>query len=108
MTVIIEVAIGYSRAPGKFRVEVLHSPAGEASADTDLDAGALLEGRSRFQQTLLASAVSARQILTPAEQLSTRATACASLPHAWARIRPARFATMKAKTGHQGPPRRHA
>jgi len=66
---VIEVAIGYGRAPGKFRVEVVRSPAGEAAAETGLDAGGLLAGRAQFEQTLLVSAVSARQILGPAERV---------------------------------------
>jgi len=66
---VFEVAIGYGQAPGKLRVEVVRSPAGEAAADTGLDAGVLLAGRPHFQQTLLVSGVSARQILTPAERL---------------------------------------
>jgi WD40 repeat protein len=65
---VIEVAIGYGRAPGKFRVEVVRSPAGEATAEADLDVGLLQAGRQQFQQTLLASAVPARQILSPAER----------------------------------------
>ena len=66
---VIEVAIGYSRAPGRFRVEVVRSSAGEAAADIKLDLDVLLTRRPQFQQTLLVSAVSARQILTRAEQL---------------------------------------
>lgn len=64
---VIEVAIDYGREPGKFRVEVVRSPAGEAATDAGLDAGGLLAGRTQFQQTLLLSAVRSRQILTPAE-----------------------------------------
>ena len=66
---VIEVAIGYGREPGKFRVEVVRSAAGEAAADAGLDAGGLLAGRAQFQQTLLVSAVPTRQILRPAEQV---------------------------------------
>jgi WD40 repeat protein len=65
---VIEVAIGYSREPGKFRVEV-DSLAGEAAVDTGLNVGLLLAERAQFQQTLLVSAVSGRQILTPAERV---------------------------------------
>ena len=64
----IEVTIGPGRVPGQFRVEVVRSPAGEASAETALDTDGLLAGREQFQQTLLASSVATRQILTPAEQ----------------------------------------
>jgi hypothetical protein len=65
---VVEVAIGPGRMRGRFRVEVVRSPAGEASTETSLDADGLLAGRDHFQQTLLASAVSARQVLTPAER----------------------------------------
>jgi hypothetical protein len=65
---IIEVAIGYGGGPGKFRVEIVRSPAGEASADVSLDTDVLLAERAHFQQTLLASGVAARQILTSAER----------------------------------------
>ncbi len=64
----VEVVIGPGRVPGRFRVEVVRSPAGEASAETALDAEGLLAGREQFQQTLLASAVVARQVLAPAER----------------------------------------
>jgi hypothetical protein len=66
---VIEVAIGYGREPGKFRVEVVRSAAGEAAADAGLDAGGLLAGRALFQQTVLVSAVATRQVLTPAERV---------------------------------------
>jgi WD40 repeat protein len=65
---VIDVAIGYGRAPGKFRVQVTRSPAGEASAEVDLDVAALLTGRAQFEQTLLVSGVAARQVLAPAER----------------------------------------
>jgi hypothetical protein len=53
---VIEVAIGSGREPGVFRVEVVHSAAGEAVAEVRLDAAALLAARPRFQQTLMLSA----------------------------------------------------
>jgi len=65
---VIEVAIGSSATPGKFRVEVVRSPAGEASAEVSLDVSALLAGRAQFQQTLLVSGVAARQVLTETER----------------------------------------
>jgi WD40 repeat protein len=34
---VVEVAIGYGGSPGKFRVEVVRSPAGEASSEVSLD-----------------------------------------------------------------------
>jgi WD40 repeat protein len=66
---VIEVAVGYGREPGKFRVEVVRSAAGQATADAGLDVSGLLAERTRFQETLLLSAVRARQVLTPAEQV---------------------------------------
>ena len=42
---VFEVAIGPGGAPGMFRVEVVTSPAGEASATVELDAEALLARR---------------------------------------------------------------
>ncbi len=66
---VVEVAIGLGSRSGRFRVEVVRSPAGEASSETALDAVGLLAGRKQFEQTLLVSAVAPRQILTPAESV---------------------------------------
>ena len=65
---LLEVAIGHGGAPGRFRVEVVRSPAGEASTEAALDAAALLAGRAQFEQALLVSGVAARQVLTSAER----------------------------------------
>jgi CHAT domain len=65
---VVEVAVGSGGAPGKFRVEVVRSPAGEASAEVSLNADTLLAGRAQFQQTLLVSGVATRQVLTEAER----------------------------------------
>ena len=65
---VIEVAIGPGGAPGLFRVEVVASPAGEASAAVELDADALLARRGLLQQAVLASAVSSRRVLPETEQ----------------------------------------
>jgi CHAT domain/WD domain, G-beta repeat len=65
---VIEVAIGPGRSAGGFRVEVVSSPAGEATAETSLDAGGLLARRPDLQRAVLASAVSTRQIPTSEEQ----------------------------------------
>jgi len=69
---VVEVAIGHRDSPGKFRVEVVRSPAGEASAQVSLNADALQTGRAQFQQTLLVSGVAARQVLTDAERTARR------------------------------------
>ena len=54
---VIELAIGPGRVPGMFRVEVVASPAGEASVEVELDADSLLAQRGLLQQAVLASAV---------------------------------------------------
>jgi len=66
---VIEVAIGPGGEPGRFRVEVVRSLAGEASAEVALDTVRLQGQRPHLQQALLASSVPARQILTEGEQL---------------------------------------
>jgi WD40 repeat protein len=65
---IVEVGIGHGRRTGKFRVDVVRSPAGEASAEVSLDADRLLAGRTQFEQTLLVSGIAARPILTSGER----------------------------------------
>ena len=65
---VIEVAIGPGGAPGVFRVEVVASPAGEASAAVELDAESLLARRGLLQQAVLASAVPSRRVLPETEQ----------------------------------------
>jgi CHAT domain len=65
---VIEVAIGPGGAPGVFRVEVVASPAGEASVTVQLDADALLARRGQLQQAVLASAVPSRRLLPETEQ----------------------------------------
>ena len=65
---VFEVAIGPSDEPGVFRVEVVASPAGEASAAVQLDADSLLARRGLLQQAVLASAVSSRSGLPETEQ----------------------------------------
>ena len=66
---VIEVAIGPGGAPGVFRVEVVESPAGEASATVELDADSLLARREQLQQAVLASAVPSRSVLPETERL---------------------------------------
>jgi uncharacterized protein YjiK len=62
----IEIAIG--PGPAGYRVDVVRSPAGEASATVDLDAAALLARRKELQQSVLASASPTRRILDENEQ----------------------------------------
>jgi len=65
---VIEVAIGSGGAPGMFRVEVVASPAGEASTTVELDVDSLLARRGLLQQAVLASAVPSRRVLPETEQ----------------------------------------
>ena len=65
---VIEVAIGSGGAPDTFKVEVVASPAGEASATVELDAEGLLARRGLLQQAVLASAVPSRRVLPETEQ----------------------------------------
>ena len=62
------MAIGPGGAPGMFKVEVVASPAGEASATVELDAESLLARRGLLQQAVLASAVPSRRVLPETEQ----------------------------------------
>jgi WD40 repeat protein len=66
---VFEVAIGYARGGDRFRVQVVDSPVGHASADVDLDVVALLAGRERFERTLLLSGVATRRNPTDEERL---------------------------------------
>ena len=62
------MAIGPSGAPGVFRVEVVDSPAGHASATVQMDVDSLLAQRARLQAAVLASAVASRRLLPETEQ----------------------------------------
>jgi WD40 repeat protein len=66
---VFEVAIGPGHAAGTCRVEVVRSDAGEATAQAVLDAARLTADRSRYELTVLASAVGTRQRVSPAEQV---------------------------------------
>jgi hypothetical protein len=65
---VIEVAIRHSGMPGIFQVEIVASPAGEASVTVELDVDALLARRGQLQQAVLASAVSSRRVLPETER----------------------------------------
>ena len=65
---VIEMAIGPGGAPGMFRVEVVASPAGEASTTVELDAEPLLARRELLQQAVLASAMASRRVLPETER----------------------------------------
>ena len=65
---VIELAIAPGQAAGLFRVEVVRSPAGEASAEVGLDVEALLARREQLEHAVLASAVVSRAILPQIER----------------------------------------
>ena len=65
---VIEVAVSPSEAVDRFRVEVVSSPAGEASAMAQLDVGLLMKRRPELQQAVLVSAVATRKVLAEPER----------------------------------------
>jgi hypothetical protein len=65
---MIEVAIGRSKAPGRFRVQVVSSPAGEARSVVELDAAGLLARRTELEQTVLSLGTLDQSGMQPAEQ----------------------------------------
>jgi CHAT domain len=65
---VIEVAIGPSTEPGTFAVDVVDSPAGEATSTVAVDVETLLAGLPRLQDAVLASAVASRRALPETER----------------------------------------
>ena len=65
---VIELAIAPGQAAGSFRVEVVRSAAGEASAEVVLDVDGLLARRQQIEHAVLASAVASRGVVTEAER----------------------------------------
>ena len=63
MPSIIELDIGRADAPGTYEIEVIQSPAGEASATFELEPAQLIDKLDELQQTLLASSVSSRGLV---------------------------------------------
>ncbi len=59
---VFEVAIGPAGEPGRFKVEVVRSGSGEASAVVELDQAALAGRREDLQNAVLASSVQGRRI----------------------------------------------
>jgi hypothetical protein len=59
----IEIGIGPSDSSGSFRVEVLRSPAGEASAEITLDVESLLARRNQLARAVLKSGEGGRSAL---------------------------------------------
>ena len=65
---IIEISIGPGPAAGKYRVEVVSSPGGEASVLVELDTDGLVDQRERLQYAVLASGVPSRRLLPQTER----------------------------------------
>lgn len=65
---IIEVEINRGATPDAYEVQVIQSPAGEASAVIQLASDRLLACRQELQQVLLASAVSRRGLVSHGER----------------------------------------
>jgi DNA-binding beta-propeller fold protein YncE len=66
--VVFEVAIGPGNAPGQFRVDIISSPAGLASALVGLDVPALAGRRTELQKAILNSTVVTRRALPETER----------------------------------------
>jgi WD40 repeat protein len=66
---VFEVVIGEAQTTGRFRVQVIGSSAGRASAEVDLDAGALLARHEEFERSLLLAGVSTRRRASAEEKL---------------------------------------
>ena len=67
MPSILEIDLGSGGAAGTYRVKILRSPAGEASAKFDLMPGQILDKLGDLQQTLLASSVPSRRLMSRSE-----------------------------------------
>jgi hypothetical protein len=67
MPSIIELDIGRTDAPGIYQIEIIRSPAGDASATFELEPVELIDKLGELQQTLLASSVSSRRIVGRSE-----------------------------------------
>ena len=78
---VIEVAIGPGAVPGKFKVEVIESPAGHLSATAGLDAESLTARRGLRQQEVLASSVRTRGSSRPSSSSARRGRRCS--PGCW-------------------------
>jgi hypothetical protein len=65
---VFELSVNRGAGPGSYGVQVVHSPAGEASAAFDVDVEALLARREPVQAALLASAAVTRGRVTQLEK----------------------------------------
>jgi hypothetical protein len=68
LVAVIELVITPGQAERTFRVEVVRSPAGEASTVVDLDVESLLARQGQLEQAVLASSVASRAILPQTER----------------------------------------
>lgn len=69
MGCIIDLEINRAATPGSYDVQVVQSPAGEASAVFRLDSDLLLGRRQEVQQVLLVSSGTTRRLLTQSEHV---------------------------------------
>src|SRR5829696_5392307 len=64
---VLELDVSRGDAPGNYRVEVIQSPAGEASATFEFQPAEFLERLGDLQETLLASSVPSRRLMSRGE-----------------------------------------
>src|SRR5690242_3755842 len=67
MSSIVELGLSSGGAPGSYVVEVIESPAGEASATFELEPAELIDHLDELQETLLASSMPSRRVLSRGE-----------------------------------------
>lgn len=67
MPTVLEIDVSRGATPGTVRLQVVESPAGDASATVELDTAAILDRLGDLQQTLLASSVPSRRVVDPQE-----------------------------------------
>ena len=64
---VLEFSVERSGEPGRYDVEIVQSPAGEATATVSIDCDQMMQQRGNWQQALLASASSTRRIVAGPE-----------------------------------------
>jgi hypothetical protein len=67
LTSVFELDVSSAGTPGKYKVKVIQSPAGDASATFELDPAHFIDALDGLQQTLLASSVPSRRLLSRGE-----------------------------------------
>jgi hypothetical protein len=68
VTSILELDLSRTDTLGTYKVQVIESPAGEESVSIQLKTSELIEGLEDFEQTLLASSVPSRRLLSLGEK----------------------------------------